>query len=136
MACAALNPHCGHTNALDRLAELFFLIAFFAAAIGRQDTALTTQLVRPDRLSCRSQIAPHTLSAMETSELGELPDPDGEELRNLVPRTSARVIYGILYRHRTEGITMQEVRRIAAPILAELGVAGEQEQLDRRKRDL
>ena len=73
---------------------------------------------------------------MGTDSLAELPDPDGAELRDLVPRTSARVIYGILYKHRFDGITMQDVRRIAAPILAELGVAGEQEQLDRRKRDL
>lgn len=66
----------------------------------------------------------------------DLPSPDSADLIKLVPGTAARVVYRILWDHRERGITMQELRRLAAPALQLLGRANEQEQLDRRKRDL
>jgi len=66
----------------------------------------------------------------------DLPPPDSDELRALVSSASARVVYRVLYEHPDHGVTLLELRELAAPYLAEEGLAGEQEQLDRRKRDL
>lgn len=70
---------------------------------------------------------PATLSSM-----GDLPQPDSDELRLLVAGGAARVIYRLLFEAGKRGLTMQELRRRAAPELA----TQDQEQLDRRKRDL
>lgn len=66
----------------------------------------------------------------------DLPIPRSNELERLVPNAAARVVYEVLYEHREHGLTMQELRTLAAPRLAEAGLADQQEQLDRRKRDL
>ncbi|HCO02047.1 MAG TPA: HNH endonuclease [Actinobacteria bacterium] len=66
----------------------------------------------------------------------ELPDPHSDELRRLVPNAAVRVVYEVLYSHRATGITMGDLRREAAPLLQEMGLADDPEQLDRRKRDL
>ena len=56
--------------------------------------------------------------------------PDSPELRELLPNAIHRDIYKVLYEHRSTPLTTAEIRRL-------LGVApGEQEQLDRRIRDL
>lgn len=65
-----------------------------------------------------------------------LPAPDSERLHRVVPSASARVVYRVFFENRDRGLTMLELRDLAAPYLAQEGLAGEQEQLDRRKRDL
>jgi 5-methylcytosine-specific restriction endonuclease McrA len=61
---------------------------------------------------------------------GPLPEPGGAELAELPLSSQARAIYRVLYENRDVGLTMREIRAILAPEL------GEQEQLDRRRREL
>jgi 5-methylcytosine-specific restriction endonuclease McrA len=56
-----------------------------------------------------------------------LPDPDG--LNDLPVSYQARAIYALLWEHRGQPLTMQEIRD-------RLGELGDQEQLDRRRREL
>lgn len=59
-----------------------------------------------------------------------LPSPDSDELKNLVRGSSERGIYAVLYNHRSEALTMAEIRQI-------MGLeAGQQEHLNRRMREL
>lgn len=59
---------------------------------------------------------------LESTETGvPLPNPNSAELAALVPDASTRVVYAILYEHPGEGITMEELRRQAAPRLAAIG---------------
>ena len=60
----------------------------------------------------------------------ELPPPDSDELRRLVRHSSSRAIYRLLYENRGNPLTMLEIRDKLKDELPE------QEQLDRRKRDL
>jgi 5-methylcytosine-specific restriction endonuclease McrA len=60
----------------------------------------------------------------------DLPLPDGAEVLALPLGIAQRAIYRLLYEHRDTPLTMQEIRDALAPEL------GEQEQLDRRRRDL
>lgn len=66
----------------------------------------------------------------------DLPHPDSQELRELVPEPAIRILYRVLYEHRDDGITMQDLRRLASPLLKAIGASDAQEQLDRRKRTL
>ncbi|HEX8182663.1 MAG TPA: HNH endonuclease signature motif containing protein [Candidatus Saccharimonadales bacterium] len=60
----------------------------------------------------------------------DLPDPDSEELLELVHNTSERGIYRALYENRDRSLTMAQIR-------SEMGLqSGEQEQLGRRLRSL
>ncbi|HET8892546.1 MAG TPA: HNH endonuclease [Gaiellaceae bacterium] len=56
-----------------------------------------------------------------------LPDPD--ELVDLPVSYQAKAIYALLYEHRDSPLTMQQIRE-------RLGDVGQQEQLDRRRREL
>lgn len=59
-----------------------------------------------------------------------LPHPDSDELRTILPGRVHQVIYRLMYEHRDEGITRPQLRVLAA-------LEGiDQEQLDRRARDL
>lgn len=60
---------------------------------------------------------------------GELPDPDSDELKELL-RDDQRAVYRVLYETRDAPLTMQEIRQRLGPEL------GSPEQLDRRKREL
>lgn len=62
--------------------------------------------------------------------MDELPHPDSEELRRLVPDARARAVYRLLYDNRGNPLSMLEIRERLS------GELPEQEQLDRRKRDL
>ena len=65
-----------------------------------------------------------------------LPQPGSDALVVLVPNAAVRVVYEVLYEHREAGLTMLELRALATPRLHALGLTDQQEQLDRRKRDL
>ncbi len=59
-----------------------------------------------------------------------LPKPDNKALEALVKNGMSRAIYGVLYRNRDKSLSMAEIRNL-------LGlVAGEQEHLNRRLREL
>jgi hypothetical protein len=60
-----------------------------------------------------------------------LPEPDSEVLYNLVGGSTARVLYGWLYRRRDNPPTMAEVRLFMTDALGE-----PQEHIDRRLREL
>ena len=64
------------------------------------------------------------------AEVPPLPKPGSDELKRLVPGASQRAIYKLLYEHQDSPLTMLEIREMLA------GQLGEQEQLDRRRRDL
>ncbi|MEX1262315.1 MAG: HNH endonuclease [Actinomycetota bacterium] len=68
--------------------------------------------------------------------MAPLPQPGSDTLMALVPNAAVRVVYEVLYEHRQEGLTMLELRALALPRLHALGLTDQQEQLDRRKRDL
>lgn len=60
-----------------------------------------------------------------------LPDPQSEELAALVGSNTQRLLYGLLYRRRTHGPTMVELRAFISSALGE-----DQSQTDRRVREL
>lgn len=59
-----------------------------------------------------------------------LPDPDGPELESYGLGRAQQAIYRVLYEHRDRPLTMLEIRELLRDEL------GDQEQLDRRRRDL
>lgn len=62
--------------------------------------------------------------------MADLPLPDSDELRELISDARARAVYKLLYENRGNPLSMLEIREILR------GELPEQEQLDRRKRDL
>jgi 5-methylcytosine-specific restriction endonuclease McrA len=65
----------------------------------------------------------------EDEPQGDLPNPDSDEMRELL-RDDQRAVYRVLYERRGNPPTMQEIRTELGPEL------GTPEQLDRRKREL
>ena len=63
-------------------------------------------------------------------EVPPLPEPDSEELEALPVSAEARAVYRLLFTNRARPMSMLEIRH------ALTGELGEQEQLDRRKREL
>jgi hypothetical protein len=57
-------------------------------------------------------------------------------LNALVPGRAAQVVYSAFFEVGERGLTMLELRERVGPEMTKLGLAAEQEQLDRRKRDL
>jgi 5-methylcytosine-specific restriction endonuclease McrA len=60
----------------------------------------------------------------------ELPLPESGELHDLIRGSAARAIYKVLYEHRGQPLTMQEIREEIG------GDMASHEQLQRRRRDL
>lgn len=62
---------------------------------------------------------------------GDLPEPESEELASLVGSEMQRLLYGLLYRRRSNPPTMVELRAFAADVFGE-----DHSQTDRRLREL
>jgi len=60
----------------------------------------------------------------------QLPKPDSDELKKLIPGGAARAIYRVLFEHRGTPLTMQQIRELIG------GDMASHEQLQRRRRDL
>jgi 5-methylcytosine-specific restriction endonuclease McrA len=74
-------------------------------------------------------VVPATVAAV--AETLPLPEPDSEELAALLGTGTQRLLYGFLYRRRSNPPTMVELRLFAADALGE-----DQSQTDRRVREL
>ncbi len=69
-------------------------------------------------------------------ELLPLPEPGSPELEGLRLNSAVLAVYRVLWEKQDTDLTMLEIRQLTEPLLASTGNKVNQEQLDRRRRDL